>query len=169
MLLDVLIAFRLQEDHYFLYPTVSGRPLETIIQECSILYEFVRKYPIIDVIEHVGILDALEIDKHVKTYMKEKGVDKVRGGTYTDVVYPDSVKEFIENELKLSFHQYYLHVEKIQSIVNDTQLDSVETIVKKQNDYMSLMKKHTLLTSVYLNFNDDIEWMLRCSIFDQIR
>uniref|UniRef100_A0A6C0I4P4 Uncharacterized protein n=1 Tax=viral metagenome TaxID=1070528 RepID=A0A6C0I4P4_9ZZZZ len=167
-MLDVLIVFRLQDDHYFLYPTVAGQhSLSNIIHDCSILYEFVKEHPIFDVIEHVGILDPLEIDKHVKTYMKAKGFDRVRGGSYTDIAYPEAVKLHVEKEVALSFHDYVLAIEKLCSIESEykdkkQQKDStIIELTKKREEYVALLRKRDLLSSIYLCFHDDVDWIRR--------
>lgn len=61
--------------------------------------EWTRKYKPIKVVEKVPNADMFDEDKYTKMYMKEYGIDRVRGGTYTQIKLPDYSLQALEKEL----------------------------------------------------------------------
>lgn len=61
--------------------------------------EWTRKYKPIKVIEIIQNADDFDEDKYTKQYMKEHGIDRVRGGTYTQIQLPEFSIKSLEKEL----------------------------------------------------------------------
>lgn len=57
------------------------------------------KYRPISVVEHISNADCFDEDKYTKIYMKKYGIDKVRGGTYTQIILPRESISVLEKEL----------------------------------------------------------------------
>jgi predicted GIY-YIG superfamily endonuclease len=61
--------------------------------------EWTRLYKPIKVVEIIENADDFDEDKYTKMYMIEYGIDKVRGGSYTQVHLPDHSLLALHNEL----------------------------------------------------------------------
>lgn len=83
------------------YVGKTERPLTTRIKEHFKQNgsEWTKKYSPIKVVETVTDADEFDEDKYTKKYMKKYGIDKVRGGAYTQVYLPDYSRLALEKEL----------------------------------------------------------------------
>ena len=61
--------------------------------------EWTRKYKPIKVVEQIPNADEFDEDKYTKKYMKKYGIDKVRGGAYTQMDLPNFSVMALEKEL----------------------------------------------------------------------
>lgn len=61
--------------------------------------QWTRKYRPIKVVEQIPNADEFDEDKYTKKYMKKYGIDKVRGGTYTQLELPEYSIMALEKEL----------------------------------------------------------------------
>ena len=61
--------------------------------------EWTRLYKPIKLIEHVANADEFDEDKYTKKYMKKYGIDKVRGGSYSQIQLPAYSIKVLEMEL----------------------------------------------------------------------
>lgn len=61
--------------------------------------EWTKKYRPIKVVEQILNADDFDEDKYTKKYMKNYGIDKVRGGSYTQLVLPDYSVMALKKEL----------------------------------------------------------------------
>jgi hypothetical protein len=53
------------------------------------------------------IHDFYDVDKYVKMFMHMFGIEKTRGGSYTDIVLKDAFLETIEHEKEIAQLDYY--------------------------------------------------------------
>jgi len=58
-----------------------------------------KKYPPVKVIERVEKCDEFDEDKYVKKYMAKHGIDRVRGGSYSQITLDRSVKKYLQKEI----------------------------------------------------------------------
>jgi predicted GIY-YIG superfamily endonuclease len=90
-----------EKNRYYIGKT--DRPIENRIVEHFnfniIASEWTHKYKPIKVVEIKKDADEFDEDKYTKIYMKKYGIDKVRGGTYTQIELPEYQKMTLQNEL----------------------------------------------------------------------
>jgi predicted GIY-YIG superfamily endonuclease len=83
------------------YVGKTDRSIEDRIEEhfnkCG--SEWTRKYKPIKAVEIKKEADEFDEDKYTKMYMKKYGIDKVRGGTYTQIELPEYQEMTLQNEL----------------------------------------------------------------------
>ncbi len=79
----------------------TNRPLQERIEEHFDMYgsEWTSKYKPVKVVEQIDNADEFDEDKFTKIYMKKYGIDKVRGGTYTQMELPKYSLLTLEKEL----------------------------------------------------------------------
>jgi predicted GIY-YIG superfamily endonuclease len=97
--MTTIYVLKCEKDHYYVGKT--SRPLHTRITEHfrENGSEWTKRYPPIIVVEVKEKADEFDEDKYTKMYMKKYGIDRVRGGTYTQLVLPDYLRMTLEKEL----------------------------------------------------------------------
>lgn len=95
-------VYVLQCENNRYYVGKTDRPLETRVEEhfnrCG--SEWTQKYRPIKVVEIKQNADEFDEDKYTKIYMKKHGIDKVRGGTHTQLKLHDYQLMTLEKELR---------------------------------------------------------------------
>ena len=88
-----------EKNRYYIGKT--DRPLKARIEEHFRQKgsEWTKKYKPIKVVETIKDADEFDEDKYTKKYMKKYGINKVRGGTYTQLELPDYSMLALEKEL----------------------------------------------------------------------
>jgi cellular nucleic acid-binding protein len=83
------------------YVGKTDRPLHSRVEEHFNKEgsEWTRKYNPIKVVDQIHDADEFDEDKYTKMYMKKYGIDKVRGGTYTQIYLPDYSIRTLEKEI----------------------------------------------------------------------
>ena len=105
----------LEQNKYFVYSTntaeyfdnsmfdfsenVDHHPDELIKMEIEHLFEFPRIYKPLQIVEMCWISDVFELDKMVKKYMMNYGIDCVRGGCYLSPILCDFQYKALQMEL----------------------------------------------------------------------
>lgn len=79
----------------------TDRPIEERIEEHFSRNgsEWTRKYKPLKVLRVVHNADDFDEDKYTKQYMKKYGIDRVRGGTYSQIHLPECSIKSLEREL----------------------------------------------------------------------
>lgn len=85
------------EDNFFLYPTRSSS-ISKIRTECVCLYRLENKT--VNHLEKIECVRPTEIDGIVISWMAKKGINKVRGGSFSDPIISNSEKEYISKQIK---------------------------------------------------------------------
>jgi hypothetical protein len=75
------------------------KPDAQLMLEAEIYYDYLKKYKPVCILKKIAITDPLDIDKHVKQYMIEYGIDHVRGGSYCDEELPEYLEKTLIHEL----------------------------------------------------------------------
>lgn len=88
-----------EKKRYYIGKTI--RPLQSRIEEHfnSNGSEWTRKYKPLKVIEIIQNADDFDEDKYTKIYMQKYGIDRVRGGSYTQLELPEYSIISLEKEL----------------------------------------------------------------------
>jgi hypothetical protein len=91
------------KDHtsFFLYPQKRDTPdssINEIMMDCVCLYRLGNKTLTLE--EKIEGVRPTEIDGIVIQWMSQKGIDHVRGGSFTDVLLSKSVKDHISKQIK---------------------------------------------------------------------
>jgi hypothetical protein len=92
-----LYFISLENDKVFIFPSMEQEE-DAVLKECA-EFEFAKvNTPVCIIFSVAGILPE-ETDEDVKLFMREFGVDTVRGGSYLDVVLSPDVLQSLNQEL----------------------------------------------------------------------
>jgi len=83
---------------FFVYYTTT-ECATSVMKEAEYLFEFPKLFSPVKIVETAWNVEALDVDKTVKKYMKKYGIDNVRGGSYTSVVLSDAQHKILKQEL----------------------------------------------------------------------
>jgi hypothetical protein len=87
----------LENDKVFILPSLEQEE-DAVLKECG-SFEFAKvNSPVCVIFSVTGVLPE-ETDENVKLFMREFGVDSVRGGSYLDVVLSPDVLQSLNEEL----------------------------------------------------------------------
>lgn len=108
-----------------------------LMQECYVMYDFVKKNPPVKVLDVISLQDVLEIDYYVKYYMRNYGIQNVRGGNYTDEILSKEDIQHLEKEIDKTFEDYEEENDIFEEILMNHQMKPLN------NDFV-LDIKHSL-------------------------
>ena len=100
----------LEDEHLFLH-TDFKKDYNKVIEECLAKYDYVKLHKPQKVVFVMEIHDFYDVDKYVKMFMHMFGIEKTRGGSYTDIVLKDAFLETIEHEKGITQLEYYTNSE----------------------------------------------------------
>ncbi len=97
--MPTLYVLLCEDNRYYVGKT--ERPITDRVEEhfYSNGSEWTRRYKPIKVVEQVPNADEFDEDKYTKKYMTKYGIDKVRGGAYTQIELPNYAILSLEKEL----------------------------------------------------------------------
>jgi hypothetical protein len=97
-----------------------------LLKECSVLY-----YPItkLEILNKIQIESLFEIDMYVKKYMKEYGIENVRGGSYSNKLLDERNIEIIKKEISIEITIDNL-LKKCCSVLNYSILTDLEWLLE---------------------------------------
>lgn len=81
---------------------------ETILSDCTKLYDFVRINAPLRVVYVSEVQDLYDVDKDVKLYMTMFGIENTRGGSYTESELPDFLTKALLHEGLITDVNYYI-------------------------------------------------------------
>lgn len=90
----------LENDKVFIFPSMEHEESE-VLKECM-EFEFVKVHKPKNIIFTIHDFLPEEIDENVKLFMKEFGIDSIRGGSYLDVQLSQDVFQDLAKELDLA-------------------------------------------------------------------
>lgn len=164
-----LYLLKLEDAKFFVYVT-SEIDEELIKTQCSILHDFVYKYPPLAIIDKQKLEDAIEVDTVVKKLMKQYGIENVRGGTYSSEILPDFLIKSLELEFSYSLDTIKKQDEMFAKIVHKY---SPEILIDKQaeldrihnelDDYKKIVNQWKSITNngkINRKVVTDIEWII---------
>jgi hypothetical protein len=138
--------------------------------EAELYYDYLKKYKPISIIRRYDTEDRFDVDKYVKIFMLDYGVDYVRGGSYSDEFLSDSQTAVLLNELETlspsnlmkqreetvnTLIQTYafskMTKDEIQ-LERETLKKTLETFKKEKTEFESIQINGSQITS-------DIQWI----------
>jgi len=158
-----LYAIELDSKKVFLHVSLPIKE-QLLFQECTILFDFVKKYPPIRVLNEIDLEDVLIVDYYVKYFMRHYGIDNVRGGNYTDEVLSNDVLTRLKMEIGKTSADYERDNELYEYLVlyyKMIDLDRLKEIEKLNNQLEIYKAKQELvgLFSTDKNIIADLEWL----------
>ena len=186
-----LYLFQLLNNKWFIVtslPNLMDLPLSEIQTDYEVAYEFINTYPIVS-IEKIqdDIADGGVINSYVKQYMKQYGIDNVRGGCYSGIALEDDVIKVITKEINFTLtdavedmnilydikSEYHRAIEledemrkillKVAEIKHQINTFIVSENNKLNNDYntfVNLTDRLTEYRKMKSTVFDDINWLL---------
>lgn len=95
----MIYILKCKDETYYIGRTV--RPIERIEEHFAQHgSEWTKLHPPIRVIREIDTTDAMDEDKYTKIYMRQYGIDKVRGGTYVQIRLPDYQIKTLQDEMR---------------------------------------------------------------------
>lgn len=141
----------------FLHLSYCDKVEEEIMDDAESQYELLQKYNPVFIEFIIPIQDFMEWNYQVKLYMKQYGIDTVRGGDYYNEVLTYQERQFIENELR-DKTLFVLYPVKRQSIDEELVLNPD---VNEDAIYNALQYIKTDYGSLTINDEmiQDISWL----------
>ncbi len=142
-------------DIYYSDRILQHGPEQEIIKQNIIKYEKVLKYKPIKIIIFNYDAHNININQHVKTYMRQYGINNVRGGDYSDLELSDKIINKLNFELlgknTGSNWDYCFHCMKAHNNNNDCLGKNIDTsnFLKDCNDYNTIIIKINYITNYY--------------------
>jgi hypothetical protein len=96
-----IYCLELENDRFFLFsrPTPSSNPIELFL-EAVLTYEYIRQNKPLAIKEVWPETHPLDLDHHVKKHMLRYGIDRVRGGSYSEPILTSEQLALLTVELK---------------------------------------------------------------------
>jgi hypothetical protein len=92
-----LYFISLKNDKLFLYASANKNKNE-ILYECLEKFDYVKQNPPLHVIYTEQNFDFFDVDKYVKWFMYDFGIENTRGGAYTDVELDNNTLAILQKE-----------------------------------------------------------------------
>jgi len=168
----IVYAILLENEKFFLYPSIKDDK-DSLFLEVELLQEFVTVNKPILIIESYYIWDIKEVDIYVKKYMKERGIQNVRGGSYCEVDLPEYKLKALENEFIMT-KENVLHtasiidfIIEIYKNISEAEKEAELLILKKRlNEYQEIKGNLNYYSKLSNNekldrsFLPTLEWLL---------
>ena len=162
-----LYVIRLEDERYFIHvqsaETLYDANTDKIMNNCVLLYDYVKQYKPKEIADIVYQIDFLYIDRFVLNYMQMYGIDYVRGGSYTDLILPEYLLLSLSDQFKTMTSLPY----EIQSKINNID-KPVNSVNRKQTaEKNQQLKDHHKSIKEFddIKTKDDLIW-LRHHSFD---
>lgn len=158
---DIYVFFQKTCRKFFLYAHKCNNQdssTNEILMDCACLYRL--DFETMDLVEKIESVRKHEIDGIVISWMCEKGMEWVRGGSFTDPVLSDSEKEHVSKQIK------YINYELDE---NAKRLEKLHKFAQESpfgpSNLDQMIKAHT----VHLEYKNKIEkYSPKATIFDLV-
>lgn len=181
-----LFLLKLENNKWFIYPANKNTTKEELQNDCSVIYEFIKENPILEIEEIILFETVLDINYYVKKYMALYGIDNVRGGSYSDTTIPSFMLRTVEREfaftmetiederglltsIKEEYNDIVIMRQKLvdtMTIINRIKKDIQEIVLKepenlsnKYDEYIQTLTKFNKLDELNPTVFDDLRWL----------
>ena len=155
---DIYVFFQKTCRKFFLYAHRGNNQdssTNEILMDCACLYRL--DFETMEFIEKIESVRRHEIDGIVISWMCEKGMEWVRGGSFTDPVLSDSEKEYISKQIKYMNYELDENAERLEKLHQFAQ--------KSPSNLDQMIKAH----AVHLEYKNKIEkYSPKATIFDLV-
>lgn len=185
MMSKILYVILLENDKYFIYCTDSTEDTKIII-ECLFLFPFAKTYKPKKIIETLYHIDEFDVDKMVKKYMAQYGINNVRGGSYQNEKLTYLQESVLKQELayvntsgthnpSLKMEEkmrYFIYHELFHIIKYDDRFNEIPELHKNIKDQQELYENiHKKLGKILWAHNDEnsTRYMLDKTLIEKIQ
>ena len=96
------------ENHKMMLHVDFKKDYDTVLSDCTKLYDFVRTNAPLRVVYISEVLSLYDVDKDVKLYMNMFGIENTRGGSYSDKELPDFLTKALLHEGQITDVKFYI-------------------------------------------------------------
>jgi hypothetical protein len=142
---------------YFIYysHTIDEKKLNL---ECFQLFPFFKNNSPMKLIDTIWACDKFDVDKYVKLYMNNYGIENVRGGSYSNEILTDENLQAINHELTYMNDNYETEmVNFIHNIHNIHNENGVYEVLQKQYTKYCFLKKKINFYSTFFEKEKEFE------------
>ena len=184
----ILYVIGLQDiqSKFFVYYTQT-EDFNKVMMECALLFEFPQKYKPINIVEQSWNQTVMDVDKYVKKYMFDYGIENVRGGSYKSIILSDEqinsikleytyINEEIEKEKDLRYFLYNmintqdktkLNNLTSQFITMNEELQEKTSFLKKLEIYEYKKNKNIFIEPILNNIGKIVDVIKYCYFYPE--
>lgn len=115
--MNSIYVLELSEEKWYLHISKSD-DINKVYMECKLISSFVRKYLPIKSYETTIIFNDYDLDTYLKKYMRNYGINNVRGGIYTELILSETENLIINNICENKLNPINKRLDMIDSIVD---------------------------------------------------
>ena len=141
--MNSLYVLELSEEKWYLHISNSD-DINKVYMECKLISSFVRKYLPIVSYESTKIFNDYDLDTYLKKYMRNYGINNVRGGIYTEIILNETENLIINNNCENKL------------IPINEKIDMIDNIVDRYKDLDEWSKEK--IEEEILNINTNYEY-----------
>jgi predicted GIY-YIG superfamily endonuclease len=101
-----IYVLQLENNKYYIGKAFDHK--KTLEDHYKIKINWIKKYKPINIIEVIPIMDDLDEDKYTIKYMKEKGINNVRGGSFSEIILDDRYINVIKKFIHETYNKCYI-------------------------------------------------------------
>jgi hypothetical protein len=158
-----LYIILLEDKRLFLHTsTRNPTDIYNILLECELMYSYATKYKPIKIQDSTIIRQDSEIDFFIKKYMKNYGIDKVRGGSYCNERITKPERMVIMNEYNTTIPSAEVRCQEVRTVL--AEYIGIETWSPQQ-----IHNELNQLTIKYDKFTNESIMLDKLSTFNDIK
>ena len=150
-----LYSLKLSNENWFLYVT-KEQDIKDVYISSKIRYEYISNNSPILSYECIKLVDVLEIDFFVKKYMRLYGINKVRGGSYSNEILSIEEQNILSKEINQKFNNYDKPIDITIPEYNNLSDWTIEEIQDRKKEVLEQKKKYDFDQEKYNNLMENL-------------